>query len=70
LNKNIENVEEEREKFVNEIGKLQKLGKGRDVKAKKFEEVVAVQEKVLVDKDTEVVILKEQINELNCHLED
>jgi tRNA uridine 5-carbamoylmethylation protein Kti12 len=40
LNKNIENVEEEREKFVNEIGKLQKLGKGRDVKAKKFEEVV------------------------------
>lgn len=51
-----------------EILRLQKLGKGKEAKAKKFEDVVSLQEKLLAEKETDSVILQGKISEMSIKI--
>ncbi|XP_056015404.1 golgin subfamily A member 6-like protein 25 [Ostrea edulis] len=70
IKKSYESSLEKEEVNAQEILKLQKLGKGKEAKAKKFEDVINMQEKLLADKVTDVVILQGSISEMNLKLED
>ena len=65
-----EELDSKHEQFIAEMSKLQKLGKGKEAKARKFEEVVAAQEKVLASKDADVLILQERVSDLSSKLKD
>lgn len=51
-----------------EILRLQKLGKGKEAKAKKFEDVVSLQEKLLAEKETDSIILQGKISEMSIKI--
>ena len=53
-----------------EIIKLQKLGKGKEAKAKRFEDVITMQEKLLAEKETDSVILQGKISEMEMKIKE
>ncbi|XP_056017059.1 uncharacterized protein LOC130053686 [Ostrea edulis] len=70
IKKSYESSLEKEEVKAQEILKLQKLGKGKEAKVKKFEDVINIQEKLLADKVTYTVILQGSISEMNLKVED
>ena len=70
LREHLEELSKDKQVMGLELQRLKKLYKGRDVKTRKFEEVVTEQEKILVDKDTDVLILRERLHELQELLQD
>ena len=59
----------ESKKLKQENGKLQKLSKGKEAKVKKVEDVLSQQQKVISDKDTDILILKESVKDLTSKIE-
>ena len=59
----------ESKKLKQENGKLQKLSKGKEAKVKKVEDVLSQQQKVISDKDTDILILKESVKDLSSKIE-
>lgn len=68
LLKKVANLSHENKKLSQEKNKLQKLSKGKEAKLKKFEEYVKEQQKVISEKETDILILQENVKELEDKL--
>jgi chromosome segregation ATPase len=53
IEKQLKFVNSEKDEINAELQKIQKLYKGKDVKNRKFEEVVSEQERIMTDKEAE-----------------
>ena len=70
IEKQLKFVNSEKDEINAELQKIQKLYKGKDVKNRKFEEVVSEQERIMTDKEAENVMLKERVKGLEHRMED
>lgn len=70
IEKQLKFVNSEKDEINAELQKIQKLYKGKDVKNRKFEEVVSEQERIMTDKEAENFMLKERVKGLEHRMED
>ena len=62
-------VLQENKKLKQENSKLHRVSKGKEAKVKKVEDFVSQQQKVISDKETDIVILKESVKDLTSKIE-
>ena len=62
-------VLQENKRLKQENNKLLKLSKGKEAKVKKAEDLITQQQKIISDKDTDILILKESVKDLTSKFE-
>ena len=62
-------VLQENKRLKQENNKLLKLSKGKEAKVKKAEDLISQQQKIISDKDTDILILKESVKDLTSKIE-
>ena len=62
-------VLQENKKLKQENNKLLKLSKGKEAKVKKAEDLISQQQKIISDKETDILILKENVKDLTSKFE-
>lgn len=69
LKKKLALLNYDNKKLVQEKTKLKKIGKGKEARVKKIETIVKEKQNTIAEKETDIFILKENINELNSKVD-
>lgn len=69
LKKKLALLNHDNKKLIKEKSKLQKIGKGKEARLKKVETIVKEQQNTIAEKETDIFILKENINEFHSKVD-